>query len=53
MSDEKIELEVNNEEITELTMEEAANVQGGFWWFFKKKKSYATGARAASSTYRA
>jgi hypothetical protein len=53
-NEEKIALEGNNEEITELTAEEAANVQGGFWWFFQpKKKSYATGNRAASSTYRA
>jgi hypothetical protein len=51
-NEEKIDLDVNNEEITELTAEEAANVQGGFWWFFSKKKSYATGARS-SSTYRA
>ena len=53
-NEEKIELEGNTEEITDLSVEEAANVQGGFWWLFKpaKKTMHATGNRASSAYYR-
>jgi hypothetical protein len=53
INEETIELKANNEEISELTSEEAAKVQGGgLWSWLFGSKSYVTGTRT-TTTYRA
>ena len=53
MSNEKIEIEVNNEDISELTAEEAASIQGGgFWKKLFSSFAIGTGALAVSRTRR-
>jgi hypothetical protein len=50
---EKIELEVSNEEITELTADEAASIQGGgFWGKLLSALAIGTGSFATSRTRR-
>lgn len=54
-NEETIELKANNEEISELTSEDAAKIKGGglwSWLFGSKSQSYVTGTRT-TTTYRA